>query len=361
MKSATQIGWGISFRKKGVSQNGIKLLVWTKHLCSRTIKKSTMKTIFTTVLMLTASIFSEIKAQIHPSDGLVEYFSFNNTLAGSEGALMLAQTSNFSTGYLDDANGAYSINVPNNKLRSNAAIPGFPTGNEELTVCFWVKLNSNSTASLFNYRGWAGAQTTPNLFGTAFTYENNQLILVRIADGNFQEAAGINYVYNSDWNHIALVHFENGDNVVYLDGASIGTTSLNLSSPDDFGSSNLQIGQSPGGQHFGDFEIDEFLIYDRTLSPDEIITLATISVGLDENLTRQINLYPNPTKDVLTLQNIEVGSTINIVDVAGKTVYSKSANNNATEINVSEFVSGMYFVQVSNQGVLMGTHKLQVQ
>ena len=89
--------------------------------------------------------------------------------------------------------------------------------------------------------------------------------------------------------------------------------------------------------------------------------MATISVGLGESITSQINLFPNPASEVVTFQNIEVGSTINVLDLTGKTVYTASTNSNTSEINLRDFVSGMYFVRVNNQGNLLSTQKLKVK
>lgn len=73
------------------------------------------------------------------------------------------------------------------------------------------------------------------------------------------------------------------------------------------------------------------------------------------------SMYPNPAKNQVAIANIEVGSTITILDVSGKVVYTSSANSSNTEINVSTLGSGIYFVQVQQNGVLIGTQKLQVQ
>jgi hypothetical protein len=85
------------------------------------------------------------------------------------------------------------------------------------------------------------------------------------------------------------------------------------------------------------------------------------SVSISENEFNNFTLYPNPAQSQVSIDNLEIGSTITIFDVSGKIVYTAAANNSIAEINVSAFVSGMYFVQVANQGVLIGTQKLQVQ
>jgi hypothetical protein len=86
-----------------------------------------------------------------------------------------------------------------------------------------------------------------------------------------------------------------------------------------------------------------------------------LNLQVNENEVSNFSIYPNPAKNQVSIDNVELGSTITIFDVSGKIVYSAVANTSATEINVSAFVSGMYFVQVQQNGVLIGTQKLQVQ
>lgn len=93
-------------------------------------------------------------------------------------------------------------------------------------------------------------------------------------------------------------------------------------------------------------------------------------VGLDLNLPTSINeinsnndifltLSPNPASDNLLVEfeNYSKGSyTLEILDIAGKTVYSQSnLKDEYTKIDVKEFGSGIYFVRAK------GNHKTSVK
>jgi len=105
------------------------------------------------------------------------------------------------------------------------------------------------------------------------------------------------------------------------------------------------------------------LIQDQngTFASDEITITVNGFLDVEELVRPEFSIYPNPAQSQVSIDNLEVGSTITIFDVSGKIIYTASANNSIAEINVSAFVSGMYFVQVANQGIVVGTQKLQVK
>ena len=73
--------------------------------------------------------------------------------------------------------------------------------------------------------------------------------------------------------------------------------------------------------------------------------------GVEENNLIVSNVYPNPFNDVVNFKfnNLESASTLTIIDLTGKTVFSKEIKSNefswkpATELN-----KGMYFYTVKN-------------
>ncbi|UFK97568.1 GEVED domain-containing protein [Kaistella faecalis] len=56
-----------------------------------------------------------------------------------------------------------------------------------------------------------------------------------------------------------------------------------------------------------------------------------------------VSVYPNPFKDVLKISDIKGVKSINIVDVSGRTVKTLAP---ATELNLGQLKSGMYFVNL---------------
>jgi hypothetical protein len=60
------------------------------------------------------------------------------------------------------------------------------------------------------------------------------------------------------------------------------------------------------------------------------------------------SLYPNPVNDVLNIGDISSVSKIEIIDVTGKTVYSKEVNAPNISINTSNLSKGIYIVSFQN-------------
>jgi len=74
-------------------------------------------------------------------------------------------------------------------------------------------------------------------------------------------------------------------------------------------------------------------------------TTVTIStIGIEEETKNKLSFYPNPANSVLFVSHPDYIQEINLVDVSGKLVSNYS--NNGGELNISELPSGVYFLQV---------------
>jgi len=54
-------------------------------------------------------------------------------------------------------------------------------------------------------------------------------------------------------------------------------------------------------------------------------------------------IYPNPTRSAVNVSKIDQEGVLRLKDVNGRTLWSKKVNN-TTKINISEYPSGLYFV-----------------
>ena len=118
-------------------------------------------------------------------------------------------------------------------------------------------------------------------------------------------------------------------------------TPLNVTLP-----SSLDTAGTIGGQ------FDYLYVYSNGVCPNDtaVVTVAVNSgcdynVGLIE-LENYINLYPNPTHDLL---NIEISNEVNVTsilieDLNGKIIHSYT--NASGEINLSELMNGIYIVRI---------------
>ena len=93
-----------------------------------------------------------------------------------------------------------------------------------------------------------------------------------------------------------------------------------------------------------------YYLDDVCVTTDSLFNENWIGVNDFNNILNQINVFPNPASDVVTIsfQNNQ-GNEIILTDVYGKVCYSKEIKNeNTAKINLSAYPSGMHFLKIIN-------------
>ncbi len=83
-------------------------------------------------------------------------------------------------------------------------------------------------------------------------------------------------------------------------------------------------------------------------------------LGLDEEATANLSIYPNPSADVVTIESNVTEGSIQIIDLTGKVVANQTVNGVATSFNSAALTNGMYTVILTN-GSTVETRKFIVQ
>ena len=74
--------------------------------------------------------------------------------------------------------------------------------------------------------------------------------------------------------------------------------------------------------------------------------------GINEKHDSNIEIYPNPAKDVIKLSAVgNQPSTLKIYNVSGTIIDEIDFNSNEIEINVSEYKSGIYYIEINDKTV----------
>jgi Secretion system C-terminal sorting domain len=75
----------------------------------------------------------------------------------------------------------------------------------------------------------------------------------------------------------------------------------------------------------------------------------SLLTGVEEvAASENVLLYPNPTNGLLHLETTQPINSIEITNVLGKQLYSATKNNIQTELNISNFINGVYFIRLTD-------------
>ena len=89
-----------------------------------------------------------------------------------------------------------------------------------------------------------------------------------------------------------------------------------------------------------------------TVANDLIATLCDITstIGLEEKELSQVDIYPNPAMDAITIEIEEsiLNSSYRIVDLQGKTVLLDELDQLSNTVDIGELNNGLYHVQIGN-------------
>lgn len=133
--------------------------------------------------------------------------------------------------------------------------------NSEITFCFWYKTGSGQ---MFIGKGFGGGSRVLNFKVDGGKYR----VLVGNASGNwtYTTTTGINVVQTNTWTHIALVLTTSGF-TLYEDGVLIWTAVYSFANF-KLDANTFYVGSPNIG---GNMDMDELVVYDRSLTPSEII------------------------------------------------------------------------------------------
>lgn len=188
----------------------------------------------------------------------------------------------------------------------------------------------------------AGAWT---LIGTAFVDPTGVGIPTAIpVNINLTIPAGQTYAFYITGNNT-------GNDVDYTDGTAFGTPSA--------ADANLQIREGVGKAYpFG-------ATYPAAGPPGSRIWNGQIHycigpVGVENILSSEMNVYPNPSNGTFTISGLPVSATIQVMNIFGAVVFEKTASATSETINLDE-ASGIYFYRLTDANGTTGTGKIVIE
>lgn len=159
--------------------------------------------------------------------------------------------------------------------------------------------------------------------------------------------------YNT-WYHITALR--NGSLLkIYINGVLNATNNVSNTTPNytnvvpTFGGMFFN-GYSPPRYNGLNGKVDEFRIYNRVLTDNEILSLYQFTTLDTQDFDSKINrliLYPNPTKDYLefNITSELIGKHYTVIDFSGKTMIHGTFRDE-TLIDVRGLSNGLYIIKV---------------
>ena len=89
---------------------------------------------------------------------------------------------------------------------------------------------------------------------------------------------------------------------------------------------------------------------DESGNISEPMAFAIFGVGIDNILSGQIRIFPNPTNNMVIVETKETGLySIEITSIKGQIIHSRNFEGNSNQIDLSSFQGGVYFITVRSK------------
>lgn len=93
------------------------------------------------------------------------------------------------------------------------------------------------------------------------------------------------------------------------------------------------------------------LLYKNDQNYDCVYYDYDFNSSINETKTSTIDLYPNPTYDKFVIKSTEIIKNITVFNSIGKLIISKSPNITDFTMDLSNYVNGLYIVQINNETI----------
>lgn len=299
--------------------------------------------LFTFMLSFSCSFAQTVPSYL-PSNGLVSYWGFENTI------------NDYTTNNNDGTN-VGSTNYVVDRFGNVNSSYSFVSGAD--IVC---TTNTFNNIQVFTTSLWFKTQNEGFLFGLnngqcvhggnwdryTFINASGNLVFYSFAGGEqFCTTTG-NYMDNN-WHNVVSVLSADGMKV-YVDGVLSAQNNAVTSAENYIGYWRVG-GLQSGGNPTMIGNIDDIGVWDRALTPTEILYIYEQgSLSVNEQTLTNFKIYPNPTADRLTIENIDFNLDADyvIVDEIGREIMKGKLNGKSTIINVNSLSKGVYVLSIKD-------------
>jgi hypothetical protein len=231
------------------------------------------------------------------------------------------------------------------------------------------------------YSGITELDVSQNLQLKILDCSSNNLTTLDVSSNTLLEELHIgNYGIDvAPFNMIQEIDLSQNPNIKMLDAFDMYIKKINLKNGNNNPDMSIGVALFPWGID-GDPDYDPYEIRNtvcievddveaalNNLSPYsywEIDTWSHVAVNFTDDVTAcalsipsfsesEITMYPNPASDNVVLENLEGSTTINIVNLTGKLIYTTQTVHESLQVDLTDFRKGIYLVQVISRDKAM--------
>jgi hypothetical protein len=274
-----------------------------------------------------------------PTDGLVGWWPFNGN-ANDESGNGNNGTGNGATLSADrygNANSAYNFNGINSSIQ---CVSAGPTGNPNMSVCFWLKTSQATVGQIFGYGSNASS-------GNDFRIYINGQCSPAIFFDTYDNAIAQSTTFNGNWDFYTVIYNGTlGSNVnsasIYKNGQLISNVcfNVNISQTNISGNIPITFGRYHGTAQsiYYNGDLDDIGVWNRALTQQEITAL------YNANNCNNLTVSATTAQPTCGLPN----GTLTGSATGGNGTYAYLWSNGATTATVANLSAGTYTVTVTS-------------
>jgi len=209
---------------------------------------------------------------------------------------------------------------------------------------------TNVSGVVYNWTipaGWTGTSTTNSITVTANTTPGTISVTAENLCGN-GPASSLAITLNAGAPTAGFT--ANGGPIDYtFNSSSTGATSWSW----DFGDGGASSLENPTHSYTSNGTFTVTLTVTNGCGTDVTTQTVTVTgVGLEEMDSNLFRIYPNPANETIHIEVSEklLGTQFTITDVLGKTIWSGIVKETITPVELDEFSSGLYLIQLETIG-----------
>jgi hypothetical protein len=162
---------------------------------------------------------------------------------------------------------------------------------------------------------------------------------------------------------VTYLHYDGG--TLYAGGGGMGRETFRSS---DMGATWEDMGKAIAS-NMGTMvnrRVDAFALLNgnlygaSSLPADSIFIFGAPTTSITETNVPGISIYPNPAQEQITIEGFEIGATLTLRDISGRTIFKTQASDSEYRLNLTEVSSGSYILEILNAGIT-SVHKVIVQ